>query len=109
MSDFDARLFMPVLPDGQHYNVFDAKFKDIRFRIPSRRSIVIDSSNEGNLPLIAHLELGDQKLWWVLLQYNGLFDGLEDVKPGLVLRIPDRTALRTLLQAGDDQDRRLVL
>lgn len=109
MSDFDARLFMPVFSDGQHFNVFDAKFKDLRFRLPIAQKVTVDAKLEGNLPLIAHLYLGDQKLWWILLQFNGLLDGIKDVYAGRTLNVPDRNALIALLQATEDQQTNLVL
>lgn len=109
MSSFDSRLFMPVLPDGNHYNVFDAKFKDLRFRIPPSHTLTLDAKLEGNLPLIAQLYLGDQNLWWVLLQYNGLSDALKDVPAGSTLKIPDRRSLLALLQSADDQEITVVL
>jgi hypothetical protein len=109
MSSFDSRLFMPVLPDGRHYNVFDAKFKDLRFKIPVSQTISIDAKLEGNLPLIAHLYLGDQNLWWVLLQFNAFNDPIKDVSAGSSLKIPDRRSLLSLLQSADDQETTVVL
>lgn len=109
MSSVDSRLFMPVLADGNHYNIFDAKFKDLRFRLPVSQTITIDSGTEGNLPLIAHLHLGDQQLWWVIVQFNAMNDPLKEVKAGATLNLPDRRELLALLQSPDEQQTTLVL
>ena len=98
MSTLEAQNFMSVSTEGTDYNIYDAKFKNVRFAVSVGKIITIDSGTEANLPLIAEREMGDQYLWWVLLDFNGLLDPIQDITPGRKLKIPDRAGLLSFLQ-----------
>ena len=94
---------------GKDNSIFSARFKNIRFNVPVQKTIRLSAADAHNLPGIAHVHLGDKELWWVLLDFNGLYDPIEDVVPGLVLRIPSRTALITYMETTADKPGNLIL
>lgn len=77
-------------------NIYDTVLNKIRL-LPYSDLIRVDAQWESNLPGLAMQYLGTELRWWVLLLYNGLYDPIEDVKPGIVLKIPDRNSLEDLL------------
>lgn len=109
MARFDSINFMTMTSDRQDLDVFGAKFKNLRYNIPTESTIVLTAADENNLPGLAYTHLGDKSLWWVLLSYNGLYDPIEDVKAGLKLKIPSRRALITYLETTTDQPTNIIL
>lgn len=109
MSRFDAVNFMVTTSDREDNDIFSAKSKNMRFNVPTERSIVLNAADENNLPGLAHTHLGDKSLWWVLLEFNGLFDAIHDVKAGNVLKIPSRRALISYLETSTDQPTTVIL
>ena len=109
MSRFDAVNFMRLTADRKDNSVFSARFKNMRFNVPTEQTIRLTSADEHNLPGLAFKYLGDVSLWWVLLEYNGLYDAISDVRAGLVLRIPSRTALITYLETTPEKPSNLIL
>lgn len=97
MSRFSIASLMSTSSDGYH-DVWSASFANMRYAVPHKTSVTVESGFEANLPALAHLYLGDQDLWWVLLQYNGLIDPIHDVRVGVSLKIPDRTSLLSYLE-----------
>ncbi len=97
MSPYNIARFQPLVEDGQHFNVFDAAYSGMRFAIPVVKQLVVTSADAANLPGLANQYLGSVGLWWALLMFNGLSDPLNDVKPGIVLNIPDKTSLLSYL------------
>ena len=79
-------------------DIWSAKFANMRYNVASYVSVTIQSGFEANLPALADQYLGDQDLWWVILQYNGLMDPINDIRVGQVLNMPDRTALISYLE-----------
>lgn len=45
------------------------------------------------LDQLAHSEYGDSKLWWIIAKVNSIFNPLDELKYGTVLRIPTLTSL----------------
>lgn len=109
MARFDAVNYMPLTSDGQDNSVFNARFKNMRFNVPVQQTIRLTAADEHNLPGLAFKYLGDVDLWWVLLEYNGLYDPIADVRAGLVLRIPSRTALISYLETAAEKPSNLIL
>jgi hypothetical protein len=92
---------MPVTEDGLDLNFHDSKFKNARFSMDATRVITVDASTEANLPGIAHTYLGDQSLWWLILEFNGLLDPLQDIAPGTRLLLPERRSVIAFLEARE--------
>jgi hypothetical protein len=99
MARFNASNFMQLTNDNLDLDIHSAKFKDIRFSVATTQIVEVDASTEANLPAIADKYLGDQNLWWLLLDYNGLLDPIEDIYPGQRLNIPDRKSVIAFLDA----------
>lgn len=54
---------------------------------------------------VRYYGIGYERLWWVILQANGLIDPEREIYPGQVLVIPPRTAVQQFLaRLGDVQD-----
>lgn len=97
--------FCPRFASGAP-NYFDAPYKDIHLYVPVADIITIDASTESNLPGIAADRLNSRYLYWVLLLFNGLHDPIQDIRPGVKLKIPNYELLisylksRTAAQSG---------
>jgi hypothetical protein len=89
--------------------VFSAKFKNMRFNVPTEKTVALSAADAANLPGLAHRLLGDKSLWWVLLEYNGLYNPIEDIRPGILLNIPSRSALITYLETTPEKPSNVVL
>lgn len=100
MGMFDYTNFMPVTSDGEHRDVFNSQFRNLRFLVPVVEKLMIGAAFAHNAPGLAHAKLGDAKLWWVLMAYNGLYDPRVDLYPGRMIDIPDRQATLTVLQSS---------
>ena len=109
MGRFDAINFRVMTPDRQDLDEFSAKSKNMRFNVPTEKTIVLTSADENNLPGLAHKHLQDKDLWWVLLEYNGLDDAINDIKPGNVMKIPSRRALITYLETESDRATNIII
>ena len=97
MSRFSISGLMTTTSDG-YPDVWGARFANMRYSVQAVSTITIVSGYEANLPALAEKYLGDQNMWWILLQYNGLIDPIHDIRIGQVLRIPDRTSLISYLE-----------
>ena len=97
MSRFSISGLMTISEDG-YPDVWGARFSNLRYSVASVNTITVSSGFEANLPALAEKYLGDQNMWWILLQYNGLIDPIHDIRIGQVLQIPDRTALISYLE-----------
>ena len=98
MGQFSIERFLDRTSDGEGLNIFSARFRNIR-DLPEQERIVIDAAFAHNLPSLAHKYLQDVNLWWAILMYNGLRAPIEDIVPGLTLRIPNKAALVSLLES----------
>ena len=104
MSAYTIVNFWTTTQDGQHYNFWDASFKDMHLYVPESSRITVDSSMMANLPGIAASLLGSRYLWWAVLAFNpNVQDPLNDMVPGTVLRIPDARQLAVFIQSNASQ------
>ena len=62
--------------------------------------VEIDHTIEYRLDLIAHIYLGNSKLWWLLAQYNAILDPYHEVTIGKIIRIPSLSRLPNLLSGS---------
>lgn len=99
MNRFNIAGYTTFTQDGLP-DIWNAAYRDMRFSVPSAKTIQVSEGFEANLPALADIHLGDQNLWWVLLHFNGLHDAIHDIRIGTVLKIPDRNALITFLSAN---------
>ena len=83
------------------YNVFDSKYKNLRYKISSVKQYKVTSTDMANLPGISYVTYGTVDLWRAILEFNGLTDPLSDIYPGVVLRLPSKTALLSVLSESN--------
>ena len=57
-------------------------------RDPSDILYVIEETYSGRPDLLGQLFYGDPLLWWVVAQYNGIIDPLEELVVGKLLYVP---------------------
>lgn len=55
--------------------------------------LFVTTRMSDNLHLIAYRNFGDERLWWVVADFNDIMDPMLDVAPGTVLRLPSMTRL----------------
>ena len=84
------------------YNVFLSKYKNLRYVMNEVDQYVVSSDDIANLPGISFKLYGTTDLWRILMEYNGLSDPLSDIYIGLVLRVPDKSDILTLLSQNDE-------
>jgi hypothetical protein len=58
---------------------------------------VVDATTTGRIDRIAHVFLGDTRLWWVIAQMNNLLDVYADITEGTVLYIPSKERVKLML------------
>lgn len=78
----------------------------------SDTTYVIEAKSEGRLDLIAKAYLDDERLWWLIAQYNALLDPFNECITGRVLRIPTKARAQTMLSGkigGYDSTREVPL
>jgi hypothetical protein len=104
MSAFQIEVFVQATDEKDAINFWDAPFKDIAFSVPSVETVMVDAQWTANLPGLAQEKLGSPFLWWAILMFNGLYDSIRDVQPGVQLRIPDRNRLMAFIQARQSEN-----
>ena len=109
MSRFDMVNFMQLTSDGGDLDIFTSKFKNMAFNVPPQLTVQLTASDACNLPGLAFKYLGDVDLWWVLLEYNGLYDAIEDIKAGIILQIPSRSSIISFLETTPDTTSNQIL
>lgn len=98
MSSYSYDQFTKATEDGGTINIWDAAFANLHLYVTTSETVTVDATWETNLPGLAAEKLGTRYLWWAILMYNGLIDPLRDIKPGVKLRIPDRSSLLSYMQ-----------
>lgn len=61
----------------------------------------IKSSERYNAPLIALNKYRNEKFWWHIMVYNDI-DDMWEIKPGMVIKIPDMNEMVTRLTKALD-------
>lgn len=59
---------------------------------------VVEDKTAGRLNTITSMHYGSEDYWWVIAQYNNILDTHDEVQPGVILRIPLKSTVDTLLQ-----------
>lgn len=87
----------------------------LRHRILSQLSNIRNFSNidlppeyESNPALLAHDVYGDVELFYVILAFNGISDGMS-LSAGQSLRIPDRNQVLALVRTNNQRRRNVTI
>jgi len=67
---------------------------------PSDIVYVVEKKYEGKPQLLGYVWYGDEGLWWVIAQYNGIIDPIEEIVEGKVLLIPLKDRMQRELFLG---------
>lgn len=90
-TDFDYSNNTPLTASLTGYNAFRSGYKNMRFAFAPTKTYVIDASDMSNLVGIAFREYGDVSMWYPLMAFNGIQDVVQEVYPGLVLKLPNKS------------------
>ncbi len=104
-TDYDYGRYTPVDNTGREYSIFKSAFKNIRFALAYSSTYTITESDLANLVGIADKMYGDVSLWRVLLAFNGLQDPIQDIYPGLVLKIPSKSDIIAYISKQQNNQR----
>jgi hypothetical protein len=63
---------------------------------PTDFYVTVNQAVEGRLDLLSYRYYNTPELWWVLAEVNGIFFPPDDLKIGMVLRIPSFTSIASL-------------
>lgn len=96
-SVLDWSACTPYNYKANSYNVFNSRYKNIRYRLHPYTTYTVKAQDMANLPGISFNLYGTTDLWHVLLSFNGLSDPLNDIYPGLVLNVPNKNDILVLL------------
>lgn len=58
---------------------------------------VVEKSMVGRLDLISALFLDEPRHWWIIAMLNNILDPALEVKEGIILRVPSRQRVQTIL------------
>lgn len=85
------------------YDSFHSLYKNLRYQIKNYTTYKVTSGDVANLPGISFNVYGTVSLWRVILEFNGLSDPINDVQVGMILNIPNKSEVASLLsQPLDD-------
>lgn len=87
----------PYNTKSNTYNVFSSRYKNIRYNLRPYTTYTVTAKDVANLPGISFNVYGTTDLWHIILAFNGLSDPLNDLYPGLVLNIPNKSDVLSLL------------
>lgn len=88
------------------YSVFSSRYKNLRYKLHPESTYRVNQQDMANLPGISFNVYGTTDLWHAILSFNGLSDPLNDIYPGLVLQIPSKTALLSVLTFVNNTQRK---
>lgn len=89
----------PYNADAKMYQPFGSKYKNLRYLLKTSITYKVTAADMANLPGISYKVYGTVDLWRAILEYNGLSDPLNDIYAGLLLNLPDKSELLTVLSA----------
>lgn len=98
MSSQSITNYLLPTPDGDHFDFWGAAFTNMHMSVREVTRIQVNAETTANLPGIAAKFLGSRYYWWVILMFNDIYDPLNDVIPGTILKIPDAQQLNAYLQ-----------
>lgn len=81
------------------YDYFHSLYNNIRYQISTSSVYKIKADDVANLPGISFRVYGTVDLWRVILEYNGLNDPINDIEVGMVLNIPSKSEVASLLSS----------
>lgn len=102
-TSYDYENYTPPDSTYKALSVFTSAYKNIRFAAPPIRQYVVTDADVAALPTIALREYGDASLWRMLLAYNGLVDGIQDITVGTTLLLPAKTKILSKLSQNSAQ------
>lgn len=85
--------YTPLDNTGTSYSVFKSGYKNLRFNLTLDRTIYLTASDAYNLPGLSYKLYGVVDFWRILLSYNGLNDGIQDVQAGMLFNIPTKSSV----------------
>lgn len=66
-----------------------ATYNNLFEQIISDRLFIVTEAESGLPDAITARAYSTSELWWLICVYNGIIDPLDEIQPGLKLRVPD--------------------
>lgn len=92
-QDYTWSAYTPLDNTGTARSLWKSAYKNLRFSIPLQEIITLTSAQAANLPGLSFEKYGVVDYWRILLHYNGLSDGIQDVYTGMTFRIPTQAGV----------------
>jgi hypothetical protein len=84
-------------------------YTNIRFSVPVSQLVTITAKYVANLPGLAYDFYGDMDMWRIILAFNGLQDPISDIQVGVVIGLPDLSAVQHYLSATSQKSNAVTL
>ena len=87
-------------------DVLNAAYISIDYSNISYNQYIVTAVTAYQLDLISYNFYGDESYWWLIAQFNRIFDPVNEIVPGKILLIPSPTQAMQLLQQKVNNQRR---
>lgn len=74
-------------------DLLNSGYVNLRYGATLETVITIDSRYEANLPGLAFDYYGNQEMWRVIMEFNGIQDPLNEVLVGVLIRMPSQASV----------------
>jgi len=108
MHDYTWSEYSPIDNTGTQRSIFKSAYKNVRFILQPGRRITLTQADMANLPGIAYREYGSVSLWRIILSFNGLKDGIQDLRPGVSLILPTKSSVIGILTGQQSNQQRTI-
>jgi hypothetical protein len=93
-----ATFFKPEILDGiPELDLSEGKFSLFETKAQVRM-YQLDSYEAFRPDIISYRIYNTTSYWWILMKYNNIIDPLEELVPGLILKVPDASDIRNFVR-----------
>ena len=86
----------------EYLDFFNAGYMDKFKYLVLQESYLVPGQYAGRPEVLCHYFYGNKKYWWIVCTANGIVDPLTELVAGMVLAMPTRASMDTLLgQSGN--------
>jgi hypothetical protein len=102
LVDLNRRSYLRVGGTLKHpiVSYLSARYKNLRQQLPADTLYMVTLADTANAPGIAFNVYGDRFYWWVVCFYNGIINPISDLKPGVLLELPNLEDINALLSVA---------
>lgn len=101
--------YTPLDSTSNYYSVFKSAYKNVRFTLDLEKTIYLTQADAYNLPGLSYKLYGVVDFWRILLAYNGLNDGIQDIQAGMLFNIPTKSSIVAYLTQSQSNNNQTIL